>query len=55
MYPLDSIQLPDAPISDLYDVPEIAKSNWSSSFARKLKTDTLEWKKAVQAYLACCT
>lgn len=55
MYPIEEIELPDVPTSDMDDVPSIAQSNWSTGFADKLMSDTLEWKRAVQAYLACIT
>lgn len=55
MYPLDEIEVPEVAVNDLSDVPNIAKTNFSSGLARKVKSDSLEWKKAVQAYKACMT
>lgn len=52
LYPLDKIRMPNSPDSDLNDVPKIAKTNWSSGFARKLRSEPEEWRKAVQGYLA---
>lgn len=55
MYPLDEIELPEIPENDMDDIPKSAQSNFSSGIARKIKSDTLEWKKAIQAYKACMT
>ncbi len=52
-YPLEDIKLPNIPLDDMNDIPERARINFSSGFAKKVKSDTLQWKKAVQAYLAC--
>lgn len=52
LYPLEKIELPFAPADDLNDVPPFARRNWSTSFARKLRADPEEWRRAVQAYYA---
>lgn len=52
-YPLKDIKLPNIPEDDMDDVPKNALINFSTGFAKRVKSDPLEWKKAVQAYLAC--
>ena len=52
MYPLDQIKLPETPDDDMNDVPQIAQTNFSTSFMKLIK-EKGEWKKAVQGYLAC--
>jgi arylsulfatase A-like enzyme len=52
LYPIDQVKLPFAPADDLKDVPPFARRNWSTSFARKLRSDPEEWRRAVQAYYA---
>jgi len=51
LYPLDKIQLPDPPEEDMKDIPEIAKTNFSTGYARLLRAKG-KWRIAVQAYLA---
>ena len=51
MYPLDSIQVPELPKDDLNDIPEIAKTNFSSEFVGYVK-EKEQLKNATQAYLA---
>jgi arylsulfatase A-like enzyme len=56
MYPLDSIIVPQVKEDDLADLPPIAREialNKESS--HHLLVSTGNWKKAVQAYLACIT
>jgi len=53
MYPLEEIEVPNLPINDMDDIPDFAKKNFASGFSQKVKSDTLQWKKAVQAYKAC--
>lgn len=55
MYPLDAIQLPEVPEDDMDDLPKIAKENWSTGFAKRVMSDTEEWKRAVQGYLSSTT
>lgn len=52
LYPLDQIRMPPVPPGDLSDVPRIAHRNWSTSFARKLRSQPEEWRRAMQGYLA---
>lgn len=52
MYPLDQIKLPETPDDDMNDIPQIAQTNFSTSFMKLIK-EKGEWKKAVQGYLAC--
>ncbi|MCI0701862.1 MAG: sulfatase [Planctomycetia bacterium] len=55
MYPLDKIELPKTLATDLEDIPaaglKMAKPD--GDHAKVVKAD--QWKKAVQAYLACIT
>jgi arylsulfatase A-like enzyme len=51
-YPLDKIKLPELPDNDMDDVPDIAKTNFTSEIVGLIKEKN-EYKKAVQAYLAC--
>ncbi len=44
--------MPDLPADDMIDIPEIAQSNFSTPFVKLVKEKN-EYKKAVQAYLAC--
>ncbi|VGO13323.1 Arylsulfatase [Pontiella desulfatans] len=53
MFPLDEIELPNVPEDDFDDIPKIAHRNFSSNFFLKGVKEMGEWKKAVQAYLAC--
>lgn len=53
MFPLDEIELPNVPDDDFADIPQIAHKNFSSNFFLKGVKEMGEWKKAVQAYLAC--
>jgi arylsulfatase A-like enzyme len=52
MYPLDKIKMHELPENDMQDIPDIAKTNFSSEFT-KLVRQKGELKNAVQAYLAC--
>ena len=52
-YPLKDIKLPNIPLNDMEDVPKNALANFSTGFAKKVKSDTIQWKKGIQAYLAC--
>ena len=52
MFPIDQIKLPETPEDDMNDVPQIAQTNFSTSFMKLIK-EKGEWKKAVQGYLAC--
>ena len=52
MYPLDKIKMHELPEDDMQDIPDIAKTNFSSEFT-KLVRQKGELKNAVQAYLAC--
>ena len=53
LFPLDRIELPDCPDGDMDDIPKIAQKNFSSDFFTEGVKAMGEWKKAVQAYLAC--
>lgn len=55
MYPLSEIEVPEVPVNDMDDIPNFAKKNFASGFSQKVQSDTLQWKKAVQAYKACIT
>ncbi len=55
MYPLDKIELPNCPEDDMNDIPKIAQTNWSTPMIELLKSKPEEYKKAIQAYLACIT
>lgn len=52
LYPIDTIKLPELAEDDMADIPEIAQTNWSSGFARLVKSRPEEWKRAMQGYLA---
>ncbi|KMT66321.1 hypothetical protein XM47_04250 [Catenovulum maritimum] len=52
MYPIDDIKLPEVLENDMDDIPAIARANWSTGFAKLVKSDKEEWKRAIQAYLA---
>ncbi|QBN20479.1 sulfatase [Flavobacterium nackdongense] len=51
MYPLESIQVPELPENDMDDIPEIAKTNFSSKFVELVK-EKGQLQKATQGYLA---
>jgi arylsulfatase A-like enzyme len=51
MYPLDQIDMPYIPDDEMDDIPDIAKTNWSTPFVRMVK-EKGQWKNAVQGYLA---
>lgn len=51
-YPLDQVQLPNCPPDDMADVPAIAQVNWSTPLVHAMR-EAGEWRRAVQAYLAC--
>ena len=51
MYPLESVKIPELPADDLDDLPEIAKTNFSSNFVKLVK-EKAQLQKATQAYLA---
>ena len=58
MYPLESVKLPEILENDLDDLPPIAKKWAVDAVTAGLHSSTLkhsQWKKAVQAYLACVT
>jgi len=56
MYPLDDVIVPTVKEDDLADVPPIARQYALNEFSRHdLLVSTGNWKKAVQAYLACIT
>ncbi|KMT65123.1 sulfatase [Catenovulum maritimum] len=52
MYPYAEVELPLDPKSDIKDLPKISKTNFSSTFAKRVLQDKTEWKKAMQGYLA---
>ena len=54
MYPLDKVKVPELPVDDMNDVPEVGKTNWSTPFV-KLVQQKGELQKAVQGYLASMT
>lgn len=51
MYPLDKVEVPELPADDMNDIPEIAKTNFSSKFVGYVK-EKGQLQKATQAYLA---
>jgi len=51
LYPLESVKVPELPADDLDDIPEIAKTNFSSKFVGLVK-EKGQLQKATQAYLA---
>lgn len=51
LYPLDEIELPNVPASDLSDLPEAALELNRDHWHRWI-TENNQWKKAVQGYLA---
>jgi arylsulfatase A-like enzyme len=51
MYPLNQIEMPYIPEDEMDDIPEIAKTNWSTPFVNLVK-EKGEWENAVQGYLA---
>ena len=51
MYPLENVVVPELPEDDMDDVPQIAKTNFSSDFVKLVK-DKGQLKLATQAYLA---
>lgn len=53
MFPLDEIELPNVPEDDFDDIPKVAHANFSTDFFLNGVKAKGEWKKAVQAYLAC--
>jgi arylsulfatase A-like enzyme len=56
LYPLDSVILPPVKEDDLADLPPIARQWALNQHSRHdLLVSTGNWKKAVQAYLACIT
>lgn len=56
MYPLESIVVPVVKEDDLSDLPPVAREYALNQFSRHdLMVSTGNWKKAVQAYLACIT
>lgn len=56
MYPLDEIIVPQVKDDDLADLPPVARQMALNEFSRHdLLVSTGNWKKAVQAYLACIT
>ncbi|MCM2679063.1 sulfatase [Echinimonas agarilytica] len=52
LYPLEQIKLPELADDDMQDIPQIAQTNWSSGFARLVKSRPDEWRRAMQGYLA---
>ncbi|WP_168442115.1 sulfatase [Pontiella desulfatans] len=52
-FPLDEIELPNVPDDDFGDIPEVAHENFSTPFFLDGVRPMGQWKKAVQAYLAC--
>ncbi|AWB65453.1 iduronate-2-sulfatase [Saccharobesus litoralis] len=52
LYPIDEIELPTFFASDMDDIAQQGKTNFSSGFAQKVMSDKDEWKRAVQGYLA---
>ncbi len=52
MYPLDEIELPEAPDDDFDDIPKCAHENFTTDFFVNGVRAMGQWKKAVQAYLA---
>ena len=55
MHPLDTIQLPNVKDDDLDDIPEAGRKMAKPQGDHRKVTEAHEWKKAVQAYLACGT
>ena len=56
MYPLDGIIVPNVKEDDLADLPPAAREIALNQFSRHdLLVSTGNWKRAVQAYLACIT
>jgi arylsulfatase A-like enzyme len=51
LYPLNNIKVPELPLDDMDDIPNIAKTNFSSEFTKLVKSKG-ELQRAVQAYLA---
>jgi arylsulfatase A-like enzyme len=54
MYPPGSFKMPEVPEDDMDDIPEIARTNWSTPFT-KLVREKGQWELAVQGYLASMT
>lgn len=52
MYPIDKIKMHELPEDDMKDIPDIAKTNFSSEFTQLVRQKD-QLKNAVQAYLAC--
>ncbi|MCM2678549.1 sulfatase [Echinimonas agarilytica] len=55
MYPLEDIETPPHPEADIQDLPEIAKYNFSSTFAKRVIATDNQWAQAVQGYKASTT
>lgn len=54
LYPLDRITLPETRADDLDDLPPVGRSMAAIQIHKKI-VDADQWKKAIQAYLACIT
>ena len=52
LYPLAGVRLPKTPAKDMEDIPDSAKTNWTSGFARAINQRPDEWRRARQGYLA---
>ena len=55
MYPLEEMKTPPHPEEDIQDLPDIAKYNFASTFAKKVINTDDQWLRAVQAYKASTT
>lgn len=55
MYPLDEIQLPPYKEDDYNDIPKAAKEVWNSYPDVPWAIKNKQWRKIVQAYMACIT
>ena len=53
MYPVDGVALPNVNEDDLDDVPEIGRKMARPEGDHKRVTETNNWRRAVQGYLAC--
>lgn len=51
LYPLETVELPVLPADDMDDIPEIARTNWSTPFV-ELVHEKEQLRPAVQGYLA---
>ncbi|WP_372936138.1 sulfatase [Seonamhaeicola sp.] len=55
MYPLDEIELPPYKEDDYNDIPKAAKEVWNSYPDVPWAIKNKQWRKIVQAYMACIT